>query len=126
MLDEINRRFGRHVAGIVNECTDTDQVPKPPWRERKQAHIDHMKLASNGALFVVAADKLHNVNSMVDDFIAIGEKLWQRFNAPSRPQDILWYYSEMHVALGDRLGNIRIVERLGEGIDRLNLLANQK
>ena len=85
-----------------------------------------MKLASNGALFVVAADKLHNVNSMVDDFIAIGEKLWQRFNAPSRPQDILWYYSEMHVALGDRLGNIRIVERLGEGIDRLNLLANQK
>src|ERR1035438_2701718 len=45
---------------------DGDQMPKPPWRERKEAHIAHMATASKGALVVIAADKLHNVTCMID------------------------------------------------------------
>ncbi len=82
VLDEIRRRFGDHVAGIVAECSDTDIVPKPPWRERKKAHIEHMMTASEGALFVVAADKLHNVIAMIDDHVAIGDKLWDGSTPP--------------------------------------------
>src|SRR4249919_2359346 len=39
VLEEIRRRFGGRVAGIVAECTDTDEVPKPPWRTRKEEYI---------------------------------------------------------------------------------------
>src|SRR6266851_6805724 len=34
-LRDIRERFGQAVASIVAGCTDTDQTPKPPWRERK-------------------------------------------------------------------------------------------
>src|SRR5213080_4086020 len=35
-LTEIRHRFGEGVSRIVDGCTDTDETPKPPWRERKQ------------------------------------------------------------------------------------------
>jgi (p)ppGpp synthase/HD superfamily hydrolase len=123
VLEEIRRRFGVNVAGIVAECTDTDQVPKPPWCSRKQAHIDHMTTASEGALFVVAADKLHNVTCMIEDYMTIGDKLWERFDAPSKPGDIFWYLGAMHAGLEGRLGNIRLVARLSEGIAQIKTLA---
>ena len=38
-LAEIERRFGRRVAEIVEHCTDALSEPKPPWRERKEAYL---------------------------------------------------------------------------------------
>src|SRR5207248_2602229 len=35
-IEDIRTRFGDKVAKIVEGCTDTDQVPKPPWPERKK------------------------------------------------------------------------------------------
>ena len=37
--DEILRRFGERVTGIVEGCTDSQTIPKPPWIERKLAYI---------------------------------------------------------------------------------------
>src|SRR6266404_1486277 len=45
-LRDIERKFGKTVAKIVDGCTDTDQVPKPPWLERKKAYVAHARLAS--------------------------------------------------------------------------------
>ena len=42
-LRDIEGKFGKKVARIVAGCTDTDQIPKPPWRERKEAYIAHLK-----------------------------------------------------------------------------------
>src|SRR5438874_13745353 len=42
-LVEIRKKFGDAVAKIVDGCTDTDQTPKPPWRERKEAYVAHHK-----------------------------------------------------------------------------------
>ena len=39
MLKEVNKRFGKRVAKIVDGCTDADTYPKPPWRERKEKYI---------------------------------------------------------------------------------------
>mgnify|MGYP003291944367 CR=1 FL=1 len=41
-LTEIRANFGEDVARIVDECSDTDETPKPPWRERKQNYINHL------------------------------------------------------------------------------------
>src|SRR5271169_6287980 len=45
MLKEVRRRFGSRVAKVVDGCTDADTDPKPPWRERKEKYILHLKSA---------------------------------------------------------------------------------
>src|SRR5271155_5561879 len=45
-LAEIRDKFGDEVADIVDECSDTVETPKPPWRERKQRYVDHLPEAS--------------------------------------------------------------------------------
>src|SRR5438046_6302481 len=42
-LMEIRNRFGDSVAKIVDGCTDADETPKPPWHERKERYIEHLK-----------------------------------------------------------------------------------
>src|SRR6266480_4106714 len=42
-LRRIRQLFGERVARIVAACSDTDVTPKPPWRERKDAYIAHLR-----------------------------------------------------------------------------------
>jgi len=47
-LEEIRRRFGERVAAIVEGCSDAVIHPKPPWQERKQTYLEHLRTASAG------------------------------------------------------------------------------
>src|SRR5438309_12050775 len=42
-LRDIEKKFGKAVAKIVDGCTDTYETPKPPWMERKKKYIAHLK-----------------------------------------------------------------------------------
>lgn len=95
-LAEIRRRFGQTVADIVEGCSDTDVLPKPPWRERKQAYIAHIATVPASVRLVSAADKLHNARAILDDYRNLGEAVWSRFSAG--PAEILWYYQSMVAA----------------------------
>src|SRR5581483_7678968 len=97
---EIRRRFGDRVAGIVEGCTDADVVPKPPWRQRKEAYLAHLRTADASALLVSNADKLHNARAIVEDFRALGEELWSRFT--STEAENLWYYRSLANVFLDR------------------------
>ncbi|MFZ0290453.1 MAG: HD domain-containing protein [Candidatus Sulfotelmatobacter sp.] len=90
MLKEVKRRFGSRVAKIVDGCTDSDRDPKPPWRERKETYIRHLKSADADTKLVSAADKLHNVRSILSDYREVGESIWARFNGGR--EGTLWYY----------------------------------
>ncbi len=90
MLDEIRRRFGDEVAEIVEGCTDTLEDPKPAWRPRKQAYIEHLREAPRSVLLVANADKLHNARAVLADYEVVREDLWERFNGGR--EGTLWYY----------------------------------
>jgi (p)ppGpp synthase/HD superfamily hydrolase len=90
ILKEVRRRFGARVAKIVDGCTDAYTVPKPPWRERKETYIRHLKTADAGTRLVSAADKLNNVRSIIADYREVGEVVWERFNGGR--EGTLWYY----------------------------------
>ena len=79
-LEEIRANFGDDVARIVDECSDTDEVPKPPWLERKRRYIDHLADVGHDTLLVSVADKLDNARSMLRDYHTHGPSLWDRFN----------------------------------------------
>jgi (p)ppGpp synthase/HD superfamily hydrolase len=91
VLVEIERRFGPDVATIVRECSDTDQVPKPPWKARKKAYVEHLHYASEATLLVSLADKVDNARAILRDYRTDGPALWQRFSQHD-PQEHLWYY----------------------------------
>jgi (p)ppGpp synthase/HD superfamily hydrolase len=90
ILKEVRRRFGGRVAKIVHGCTDSDVDPKPPWRERKETYLRHLKTADADTRLVSAADKLNNVRSILSDYREVGESIWARFNGGR--DGTLWYY----------------------------------
>jgi GTP pyrophosphokinase len=121
-LRDIERRFGKEVARIVEGCTDTDQSPKPPWLERKKAYLAHVRRASIPTKLVSASDKLHNVRAILMDYRKEGERLWSRFNAGKR--GALWYYRALVNAFhGNRIQPL--VRELDRTLTELELLSNK-
>jgi (p)ppGpp synthase/HD superfamily hydrolase len=88
--EDIRRRFGERVVEIVIGCTDAETTPKPPWRQRKEAYIEHIAHADPAVRLVSAADKLHNARAILADYRALGESLWKRFTGGK--EGTLWYY----------------------------------
>jgi (p)ppGpp synthase/HD superfamily hydrolase len=94
VLADIREKFGDDVATIVDECSDTDVVPKPPWKKRKQDYIDHLGDASEATILVSLADKVDNARAILRDYRIDGPELWQRFSVHD-PQQHLWYYRSL-------------------------------
>ena len=92
-LEEIRKRFGDRVAGIVSDCTDADVEPKPPWRGRKEAYIASLDHKPKDSLLVSLADKTHNARAILDDLVVHGPALWQRFTGGR--DGSLWYYDQL-------------------------------
>lgn len=118
---EILRRFGERVTEIVDGCTDTDESPKPPWRDRKEAYIRHVREASRSVRLVSACDKLHNARSLVMDYRIYGEALWSRFTGGR--SGTLWYYRAMVNALR-AAGESPVVEELDRVVTELETIAS--
>ena len=74
-IEDIRQRFGNAVADIVQGCTDSEVVPKPEWRKRKEVYIAHMPKAPHSVRLVSASDKLHNARAILRDYRTYGEDL---------------------------------------------------
>jgi (p)ppGpp synthase/HD superfamily hydrolase len=116
ILAEIRERFGDPVADIVLACSDTLEEPKPKWRQRKQAYLDHLEHQPTPVLRVSLADKLFNARAILRDYLVVGEDLWKRFSAGCDGQ--LWYYRQ----LADRFSRLlpgRMASELDEVVHEL-------
>jgi len=123
MLKEVRRRFGSRVAKVVDGCTDADTYPKPPWRERKEKYIRHLRAADADTRLVSAADKLNNVRSILSDYRALGESVWSRFNGGR--EGTLWYYRTLRDVFLQHKRN-RITRDLELAVNELDALAAGK
>ncbi|MDP3720399.1 MAG: HD domain-containing protein [Acidobacteriota bacterium] len=102
-LAEIRARFGDAVGDIVLGCSDSlveHPEDKLPWRERKDGYLAHLEAASQSVCVVSAADKLHNVRSIVRDLRMHGDEVWARFQG--KRDGTLWYYDAVADALARR------------------------
>lgn len=118
----IRERFGERVARIVDECSDTDTDPKPPWKARKQAYIARAKGAPDDVRRVSLADKVHNARALLRDYRSDGPALWDRFNASCAEQ--LWYLDELIRAFRRPQGNA-LVDELARVVGELRALIAQ-
>jgi (p)ppGpp synthase/HD superfamily hydrolase len=110
------------VAKVVQGCTDSDTYPKPPWRERKEKYLRHLKIADADTRLVSAADKLNNVRSILADYREVGESIWSRFNGGR--EGTLWYYRALLEEFLRGKPN-RVIRELGLAVTELELLAKR-
>ena len=120
--EEIRRRFGDSVVQIIDGCTDADVIPKPPWHERKEKYMAHIREASPSVRLVSAADKLHNARAILADYRVTGEALWDRFNGGK--EGTLWYYRSLVEVFHQAGGPMPLVEELDRVVTELERLAS--
>lgn len=71
---ELEEDFGVSVRGIVEEVTQTvdveveDPYDKRAWKARHAEYVSKLKKASEAALLVAAADKIHNMRSAIEEY----------------------------------------------------------
>lgn len=119
MLEEVRGRFGDRVAKIVQGCTDAYAVPKPPWKQRKLDYLELLRSADDDIRLVSAADKLHNVRTILTDYRREGDSVWDRFSG--RRDGTLWYYRAVLEVL--RVGRPnRLVDELQRVVTELESL----
>lgn len=92
-LTLIKSIFGDRVAAIVMDLSDSTTIPKPPWKERKEAYLTHLMSVDRDVLLVSIADKLHNVRSIIHDHKRVGENIWSRFTG--KKLGTIWYYQSL-------------------------------
>jgi (p)ppGpp synthase/HD superfamily hydrolase len=119
-LEEIRRRFGNDVANIVNSLSDAYAIPKPPWRQRKQDYIAHMKQATEAVRRVSLADKLHNARDILRTLKEEGDGTWERFRGGEK--GTLWYYRSL-VDVFNETGSDFMTQELGRVVAELEELA---
>lgn len=93
--ERIGRKFGMTVLDAVlaisERRTDDDGV-ELSWEERKEDYLQRLAQASQAALWVCAADKVHNANSILSDLerTSFPESVWGRFSA-GHDGTVRWY-----------------------------------
>jgi NTP pyrophosphatase (non-canonical NTP hydrolase) len=119
-LEIIRQRFGERVANIVEACTDSYTIPKPPWRARKEDYLAHLSQISPEARLVSLADKLHNARSILRDIKSGDVDIWDKFKGGK--QGTLWYYRTL-VKVFRQTGSNYMIDELDRVVTEIEQLA---
>src|SRR5680860_1645458 len=95
---DMQSEFGDRVTDIVKGVSEekdpnADVSTLLPWKERKLGYLATVGEATDGSVMVSAADKIHNLNSMVEAYKTEGEAIWEKFSSPQ--EEKLWFYEEV-------------------------------
>lgn len=118
----LRQRFEDAVVDIVMECSDAAPMhgeDKAPWAIRKQEYVDHFRTtASDSALRVSAADKLHNARATLSDLReSVPPGTWTPHNACHHQS--LWYYQAISEAVTRWLPKSRTGVELAQVVTQL-------
>lgn len=117
MLQErIGRKFGSSVLETVlavSERRIDDDGVELSYDDRKSDYLVRLSLASEESLWVCAADKVHNANSILSDLrrTSFPETVWGRFSV-DRVGTVRWYRR-----VGERLREIGFVATIVDELD---------
>lgn len=114
----IEEHFGKHVLDLVMACSDAAPQrgqPKGAWIERKEKYIANLRSAADEVLLISAADKWHNLASILADAKQLGEVVFDRFilqdfERTDKKKMVLWYYKELLAVYRER--NVPVVVEL--------------
>lgn len=128
----IEEHFGKHVLDLVMACSDAAPQrgqPKGAWIERKEKYIANLRSAADEVLLISAADKWHNLASILADAKQLGEVVFDRFirqdfERTDKKKMVLWYYKELHAVYRER--NVPVVVELENLLSEIENVTGQK
>ena len=85
--EELEQAFGRRVLELVKAETEDKSLT---WEERKAHTIRHLEEAPYEVKLLTLADKLSNIRATAQDYLFMGDELWNRFNEKRR-ESHKWY-----------------------------------
>ena len=95
-LAEIEKRFGRRVAELVDSESEDKKSYEDrhkTWKRRKEESLRVLKNSRDiGVKMLWLADKLANIRSLAGLYSEKGEAVWQEFNETD-PEQQRWYYT---------------------------------
>lgn len=89
LLKTLEQEFGKKVADLVGSHSEDKSLS---WKERKTIALTELAHAPKNLQMMVLADKLSNARATRKDYMEMGDKVWERFNAGKKDQE--WYYRE--------------------------------
>lgn len=121
--DDMTAEFGARVTDLVRGVSEekTAGEEQPPWRVRKEGYLAALADDPQECLLISAADKIHNLRSMVAAHGRLGDGMWDVFNAP--PAQKLWFYGAIADTVGERLGDCAASRQLRAAVDEVAALA---
>lgn len=123
MLEQrIGEKFGEGVLETVLAVTQrrvNDEGEEFSADERKIDYLERLANAGDSALWICAADKVHNANSILSDLRRTGDpdSVWSRFNV-GKTGTIKWY-KDVHARLVELGFSEPIVDELAEVVKGL-------
>lgn len=95
LVERIGRKFGDDVLETVLAVTERrhdDDGVDLSYDDRKSDYLERLSRAGEDALWVCAADKVHNARSILSDLrrTSFPETVWGRFS-PGREGTVQWY-----------------------------------
>lgn len=128
----IEEHFGKHVLDLVMACSDAAPQrgqPKGAWIERKEKYIANLRSAADEVLLISAADKWHNLASILADAKQLGEMVFDRFirqdfERTDKKKMVLWYYKELLAVYRER--NVPVVVELENLLNEIEKVTGQK
>ncbi len=126
--NEILELFGEQVLTIIESSIDTPPSykggVKPPWRQRKEAYLAHVRATNPNLLRVTIADKVDNARAILADYQRSGDDVWKRFNAGK--EDQLWYYKNCVSAYETAAYRGPLLDELRRLVTQIRARANDK
>jgi (p)ppGpp synthase/HD superfamily hydrolase len=120
--EEVAASFGPAIARAVVDLTEKDKAA--PWEERKRLYVAHLEHAGELALPGCAADKVHNLRSILWDLDEVRRQgqdtqaVWSRFKRP--PHQIAAYHRAVERALARRGFDGTLLAALDQAISQFS------
>lgn len=96
--EDLVEEFGPRVSTIVQEVSEDKSLP---WRDRKARMVERLQSASPEACMVAAADKIHNLETLIDAHDRFGPSVWHAFRG--KPEETMRFNADVLQALRGRI-----------------------
>lgn len=129
--EQLKEEFGEDILQLVLGASEVlEGREETLWEERKKHTIEYLKTAPIDVKYIVCADKLSNIRSMLADHEKKGEKFWDKFmnsdkkiggseySREYKREKQKWYYENLVKNLQE-LEGLKMYEELKEAVREL-------
>ncbi len=129
--EQLKEEFGEDILQLVLGASEVlEGREETLWEERKKHTIEYLKTAPIDVKYIVCADKLSNIRSMLADHEKKGEKFWDKFmnsdkkiggseySREYKREKQKWYYESLVKNLQE-LEGLKMYEELKEAVREL-------